>query len=91
MSFDEKLFDKLGEKINLVGNLNDFGPFQADLNDLFEACTEYLHLIDKLSETDDKEQILDFLIEIEIILQHQKFHIKSGIEFIEKILSANKK
>ena len=90
MAFDKHFFKRLEEKVNELGfSKSEIVPLAADLNDVAEACNDYLEIIQKflVLDVDNKDELLKVLIEMQLNLEHFRFHIKSGLPIIKKLIN----
>ena len=90
MAFDEHFYKRLKEKVNELGfSESEIGPLIADLNDMAEACSDYLEIIQRflVLDADNKDELLDVLIEMQLTLEHLRFHIKSSLPLIKKLIN----
>ncbi|TEB09802.1 hypothetical protein Psfp_04242 [Pelotomaculum sp. FP] len=89
MPSDERIYKKLVNKINELGiSKYDIGTLKADLSDLAEASNKYLEIIQQflIVDKNNEDEILDNLVNLQLTMEHMRFHIGSGLPLLEKLL-----
>lgn len=89
MAYDKHLYKKIKEKVNELGFTDsDVGTLKADLNDLAEASNDFLEKLQILLALDanNKNDVVDTLIKIQLIMEHIGYHVKSGLPLIKKLI-----
>jgi len=86
---NNRLYKKIENKMNELQFLEyDIDTFPADLSDLSEASNRYLEIIQQflIVDANNEDEVLDSLINLQLTMEHMKFHIDSGLPLLKNLL-----